>query len=62
MIQAELLETLQGNGPFTVFAPTDQAFIDAKIDLASLDNPEGKAELEISSSTTFSMEKFLLRT
>ena len=45
VIQAELLETLQGDGPFTVFAPTDQAFIDANIDLASLDNPEGKAEL-----------------
>ena len=25
VIQAELLPTLQGNGPFTVFAPTDQA-------------------------------------
>ena len=45
VIQAELLETLQGDGPFTVFAPTDQAFIDANIDLASLDNPEGKAAL-----------------
>ena len=45
VIQAELLETLQGNGPFTVFAPTDQAFTDAGIDLASLDTPEGKAIL-----------------
>ncbi|DAC42285.1 MAG TPA: fasciclin domain-containing protein, partial [Candidatus Poseidoniales archaeon] len=45
VIQAELLETLQGSGPFTVFAPTDQAFIDAGIDLASLDTPEGKAIL-----------------
>ena len=45
VIQAELLETLQGDGPFTVFAPTDQAFADANIDLASLDNPEGKAAL-----------------
>ena len=45
VIQAELLETLQGAGPFTVFAPTDQAFIDAGIDLASLDTPEGKAAL-----------------
>ena len=45
VIQAELLETLQGDGPFTVFAPTDQAFTDAGIDLASLDNPEGKAAL-----------------
>ena len=45
VIQAELLETLQGEGPFTVFAPTDQAFADAGIDLASLDTPEGKAIL-----------------
>ena len=45
VIQAELLETLQGDGPFTVFAPTDQAFTDAGIDLASLDNPEGKEAL-----------------
>ena len=45
VVQAELLETLQGDGPFTVFAPTDQAFADAGIDLASLDTPEGKATL-----------------
>jgi len=45
VIQAELLETLQGDGPFTLFAPTDQAFIDAGIDLTSLDTPEGKAAL-----------------
>ena len=45
VVQAELLETLQGDGPFTVFAPTDQAFIDAGIDLAALDTPEGKATL-----------------
>ncbi|MGB0950382.1 MAG: fasciclin domain-containing protein [Poseidonia sp.] len=45
VVQAELLETLQGTGPFTVFAPTDQAFADAGIDLAALDTPEGKATL-----------------
>tara|TARA_B110001452_G_scaffold256461_1_gene249822 strand:- start:960 stop:3476 length:2517 start_codon:yes stop_codon:yes gene_type:complete len=45
VIQAGLLETLQGDGPFTVFAPTDQAFIDAGIDLATLDTPEGKVAL-----------------
>ena len=45
VIQAELLETLQGDGPFTVFAPTDQAFADAGINLADLDTPEGKAIL-----------------
>ena len=45
VIQADLLATLQGDGPFTVFAPTDQAFTDAGIDLADLDTPEGKATL-----------------
>ena len=45
IVQAELLETLQGPGPFTVFAPTDQAFADAGIDLAALDTPEGKQTL-----------------
>ncbi len=45
VIQAELLETLQGDGPFTIFAPTDQAFADANIDLAALDTPEGKTAL-----------------
>ena len=45
VVQAELLETLQGTGPFTLFAPTDQAFADAGIDLAALDTPEGKAAL-----------------
>ena len=45
IVQAELLETLQGDGPFTVFAPTDQAFTDAGIDLAALDTPEGKQTL-----------------
>ena len=45
VIQAELLETLQGDGPFTLFAPTDQAFIDAGIDLAALDTPDGKTAL-----------------
>ena len=41
VVQAELLETLQGDGPFTVFAPTDQAFADAGIDLESLDIGHG---------------------
>ena len=45
VVQAELLTTLQGEGPFTLFAPTDQAFADAGIDLASLDTTEGKAIL-----------------
>ena len=45
IVQADLLSTLQGDGPFTVFAPTDQAFIDAQIDLNALDTPEGKDAL-----------------
>ena len=43
VVQAGLLETLQGDGPFTVFAPTDQAFTDAGIDLAALDTPKARA-------------------
>ncbi len=45
LIQAELVTTLQGNGPFTVFAPTDQAFAEAGINLSSYDTPEGKTTL-----------------
>ena len=45
LAQAELVATLQGDGPFTVFAPTDDAFAEAGIDLAALDNEEGKALL-----------------
>lgn len=33
LIKAELVETLSGSDDFTVFAPTNQAFIDAGIDL-----------------------------
>jgi transforming growth factor-beta-induced protein len=43
---AGLVETLKGEGPFTVFAPTDEAF--AKIDPATLENllkPENKDQL-----------------
>ena len=45
LAQAELVATLQGDGPFTVFAPTDDAFAAAGIDLAALNNEEGKALL-----------------
>ena len=41
-----LVETLKGKGPFTVFAPTDEAF--AKIDSATLTDllkPENKQKL-----------------
>ena len=40
VIQAGLLETLQEEGPFTVFAPTDQAFTDAGIDLSTLNQSQ----------------------
>ena len=43
---AGLVETLQGSGPFTVFAPTDEAF--AKLPKGTLDDllkPENKAKL-----------------
>ena len=44
---AELVETLKGAGPFTVFAPTDEAF--AKLPagtLAALLKPENKPKLQ----------------
>jgi uncharacterized surface protein with fasciclin (FAS1) repeats len=44
---AGLVDTLKGSGPFTVFAPTDEAF--AKLPagtLASLLKPENKAQLQ----------------
>jgi len=43
---AGLVETLSGNGPFTVFAPTDAAF--AKLPAGTVENllkPENKATL-----------------
>jgi uncharacterized surface protein with fasciclin (FAS1) repeats len=43
---AGLVETLEGKGPFTVFAPTDEAF--AKLPAGTVDNlvqPENKATL-----------------
>ncbi|MDI1344060.1 MAG: fasciclin domain-containing protein [Pseudolabrys sp.] len=43
---ADLIETLQGPGPFTVFAPTDEAF--AKLPAGTVENllkPENKAKL-----------------
>jgi transforming growth factor-beta-induced protein len=40
LTHAGLVATLQGDGPFTVFAPTDQAFADAGINLSTFDTPE----------------------
>jgi uncharacterized surface protein with fasciclin (FAS1) repeats len=43
---ADLVDTLKGKGPFTVFAPTDQAF--AKLPAGTLDDllkPENKEKL-----------------
>jgi uncharacterized surface protein with fasciclin (FAS1) repeats len=43
---ADLVDTLKGPGPFTVFAPTDEAF--AKLPAGTLENllkPENKAKL-----------------
>ena len=42
---AGLVETLQGNGPFTVFAPTDAAFAAIQKDVDNLLKPENKAKL-----------------
>jgi len=44
---ADLVDTLKGPGPFTVFAPTDEAF--AKLPAGTLDmllEPENKAKLQ----------------
>jgi transforming growth factor-beta-induced protein len=44
---ADLVDTLKGKGPFTVFAPTDEAF--AKLPAGTLESllkPENKAKLQ----------------
>ena len=45
LTQADLVTTLQGTGPFTVFAPTDEAFAAAGIDLSTFDTDEENATL-----------------
>ena len=45
VIQAGLLETLQGDGPFTVFAPTDAAFEAAGVDLSTFTTDEDNQTL-----------------
>lgn len=42
---ADLVSTLEGTGPFTVFAPTDAAFAAIQKDVDSLLKPENKAKL-----------------
>lgn len=42
---AGLVATLEGKGPFTVFAPTDAAFAAIQKDVDSLLKPENKAKL-----------------
>ena len=45
LTQANLVAALQADGPFTVFAPTDEAFTAAGIDLSTFDTPEENATL-----------------
>ncbi|MCY7420150.1 MAG: fasciclin domain-containing protein [Chitinophagaceae bacterium] len=42
---AGLIETLQGEGPFTVFAPTDAAFAAIQSEVDKLLKPENKEKL-----------------
>jgi len=42
---ADLVETLQSEGPFTVFAPTDEAFADIQDDVDELLQSENKEKL-----------------
>jgi uncharacterized surface protein with fasciclin (FAS1) repeats len=47
LVAGDLVKTLKGDGPFTVFAPTDQAF--AKLPAGTLESllkPENKAKLQ----------------
>lgn len=43
---AELVDTLNGEGPFTVFAPTNSAFADIQGTVDTLLQPENKAALQ----------------
>jgi uncharacterized surface protein with fasciclin (FAS1) repeats len=46
LAHAGLVEALQADGPFTVFAPTDEAFAAAGIDLANFNTDEANATLQ----------------
>ena len=43
---ADLVNTLKGKGPYTVLAPTDEAFKKLGMKLDELQKPENKAELQ----------------
>lgn len=45
VVAADLVNTLQGTGPFTVFAPTDAAFAAVQKEVDNLLMPENKATL-----------------
>ena len=45
LAHADLVTTLEGTGPFTVFAPTDAAFAAAGINLEDFDTAEENATL-----------------
>ena len=55
LTHANLVAVLQGPGPYTVFAPTDQAFIDAGIDLNDFDTPEAVSYTHLTLPTTNSV-------
>ena len=45
LAHVDLVSTLEGTGPFTVFAPTDQAFLDAGINLDDFNNDAANSTL-----------------
>ena len=59
---AGLVETLKGPGPFTVFAPTDEAF--AKLPAGTLETllkPENKAKLREHSAVSRGARKVMAK-
>ena len=59
LVKAELVETLNGEGPFTVFAPTNEAFEAAGIDLETIDQETLTAVLLYHVAAAFILEKNL---
>ncbi len=59
LLQAELVETLNGKGPFTVFAPTNEAFEEAGINLETIDQEVLTAVLLYHVAAEFILEKEL---